>query len=253
MVVKFSVPNPVEVVRYNPLFTHWPTEVVAKFKMPRLVEVTSTGEPFWVKVNALTFPEPVAFVKVRFVEETVSAASWPDPVAFVKVIPVEETAVANTFVELTFPASMSVPVADTRNWVLEFTWKSMKLPLKPTAGFMPMKVPVTFDPWIEFGPMWKSEVEVLDGGEPDMRRAWAPEFESVMSPVAVNVPVCRFPLPVAFVKVMPVEEASAVISEVVAFSLSAERVPVNVGEFVIEIEPVAELQRILPMPEIVLD
>ena len=74
MVVKFSVPNPVEVVRYNPLFTHWPTEVVAKFKMPRLVEVTSTGEPFWVKVNALTFPEPVAFVNVIPVDETAVVA-----------------------------------------------------------------------------------------------------------------------------------------------------------------------------------
>ena len=50
MVVKFSVPNPVEVVRYNPLFTHWPTEVVAKFKVPRLVEVVKTAIPFCVIV-----------------------------------------------------------------------------------------------------------------------------------------------------------------------------------------------------------
>ena len=38
-VVKLRIPRPVLVVRYRPLLAHCPIDVVAKFKIPRLVEV----------------------------------------------------------------------------------------------------------------------------------------------------------------------------------------------------------------------
>jgi hypothetical protein len=79
---------------------------------------------------------PVALVKVaRWREESpvaVKVATWrfPLPVAFVKVIPVEETTPRKV-------VAVTLPEESTLNWVLEFTWRSMKLPLKPAAMFAP--------------------------------------------------------------------------------------------------------------------
>ncbi len=83
-----------------------------------------------MRVATWKFPDPVALVKVRPVEETVVAvkvvAERLVPVAFTKVRAVEDT----RFV-------VRVPVADTENWVELFTWRFRKSPVKAT-GFEPM-------------------------------------------------------------------------------------------------------------------
>ena len=72
----------------------------------------------------------------------VATCRFPLPVALVNVMPVEETVVARTVVALIvfvvkFPARVKVPVAETLNWLLELTCRSMKLPLKPEAMLAP--------------------------------------------------------------------------------------------------------------------
>ena len=95
---------------------------------------------------------PVAFVNVRRWRDespvAVNVPTWklPEPVAFVNVMFVEETVVATMVPMEKLPEDVIVPVPETANFVLEFTWKLMKSPLNPLAGFEPMKVPVVCDP-----------------------------------------------------------------------------------------------------------
>ena len=64
----------------------------------------------------------------------------PEPVAFVKVMLVEETVVARSVLKEALPARVRVPVAEILAWDDEFTWKFRKSPEK-TAGLIPMYVP----------------------------------------------------------------------------------------------------------------
>ena len=82
------------------------------------------------------------------------------------------------------PAAVIVPVPDTENWVLELTWKLMKSPLNPAAGFEPMNVPVVFDSWMVFGPIWTSCELVDAGGAPETMRALSPVRDDWRYPVA---------------------------------------------------------------------
>ena len=125
--------------------------------------------PVVLRVATCRFPVPVALVNVRpwrpvtpvtfKVPETFAlpvvlrVAIWrfPLPVAFVNVRPVEET------LAMSVPAVMT-PLEETRSWVEELTWKSMKLPEK-LVGFAPMKVPEAEPAWIMFGPSCRSEEE----------------------------------------------------------------------------------------------
>ena len=133
-----------------------------------------------------TLVEETLFAE-RLVEETEAKVDWPvtvkvpacrlpDPVAFVNVMFVDDTVVANTLVLLKFPAKAKVPVADTLNWVLEFTCRSIKLPTKVEEGLEPIKVPVTFESWMGFSPSW-TKAELVDAGgmAPERRRAVAAE------------------------------------------------------------------------------
>mgnify|MGYP001561622716 FL=1 len=78
---------------------------------------SSVARPVVLNVPTWKLPEPVAFVKVMLVEETVVAV----------IVPIEK-----------FPAAVTVPVAETANFVLEFTWKLTKSPVKVELGFAPM-------------------------------------------------------------------------------------------------------------------
>ena len=131
-----------------------PVFVTAREPMPRLplpvafVNVRPVEDATLVTMRVATwrFPLPVAFVNVRpvvdatLVMKRLAACRFPEPVAFVNVRPVEETVVARSVETVTLPAKVAVPVADTLNCVLEFTWKFTKSPVK-AAGFMPIYVP----------------------------------------------------------------------------------------------------------------
>ena len=84
------------------------------------------------------------FVPEALENVVVESVVWPVTVRYPPtLIFVEETFVEDTFVTAIRPAS-TVPVADTENCVDELTWKLMKSPLNPVAGFEPMKVPEAF-------------------------------------------------------------------------------------------------------------
>ena len=109
--------------------------------------------PEILRVAAETLPEAVRLVPEAFVKFRVGKVPWPVtemfvPEALVKVKPwraaapeivmlVEETLVEETLAAESSPANRAVPVAETMNWVEEFTWKFRKSPEKP-AGLMPM-------------------------------------------------------------------------------------------------------------------
>ncbi len=82
--------------------------------------------------------------------------------------------------EFVRPVMVMFPAPSTLNFVDELTCKSMKLPLKPEAGFEPRKVPVVFESWIVSGPSWNNCELVLAGGLPERRRARAPLLEDWM-------------------------------------------------------------------------
>ena len=82
--------------------------------------------------------------------------------------------VARVELELRSSDEDATPAPLTEKTVEELTWKLMKSPLK-IVGFEPMKVPVVWESWIVFGPIWISWELVDAGGEPVMRRALSPE------------------------------------------------------------------------------
>ena len=132
----------------------WRKFVVVSPRVPEALLKTRFVEE---TVPAVTRFVTVMFVEETLVEETLFAAKLP-VVSLVEETLVEETFVAarlavvilveETFVEETLevirrltvmlPASVTVPVAETANWVDEFTWKSMKFPTKVEEGLEPM-------------------------------------------------------------------------------------------------------------------
>ena len=102
---KLTIPSPVLVVRYNPLFAHCPTLVVAKLAVPRFVEVVMYPGLVQVRVfpeNVRPTPPKVVVVKLpeAFAERSV-------PVAFVKIV--EEL---NVVVEFSASPPVNVCAAD---------------------------------------------------------------------------------------------------------------------------------------------
>ena len=119
-------------------------------------------------------PVPEAVVKLR-----VGKVPYPEAVIFVVETLVEETVVAMIVPTEKLPADVIVPVAETRNWVDELTWKLMKSPEKAT-GLMPIYVPdAALPPWMMLGPRRRSELV-----------AWAKGFaEKMVDEEKVAIPV----------------------------------------------------------------
>ena len=134
--------------------------------------------------------------------------------------------VANTNVE---EPLMTVPSA---YWIA---------PVGPAAiAVAPVTVPqLTFPS----GPVWS---------------AFAPTLQLVVPEIVrfVDVALCAYTLKIESVDVAEVPVACVKVSVFhnwlvpVTFKVCAESVPVNTGLFVIEIDPVADPQMMLPMPEI---
>jgi len=143
---------PVAFVKVRPVIVEDVCQAFVDETVPAVsqpVEVALVNVRPWRPVTPVTFKVPETFA----LPVVLRVATWrfPLPVAFVNVRPVEET------LAMSVPAVMT-PLEETRSWVEELTWKSMKLPEK-LVGFAPMKVPEAEPAWIMFGPSCRSEEE----------------------------------------------------------------------------------------------
>ena len=167
-------PDPVALVKVRPviveLFTYsWLDDVIERFcstAFPPMVENISV--PLLFSAPALAAPVKTSAFAAQGVE--VESVPLPAVVEVTYLLPPASKR---------FPATNTVPVAETLNWLEEFTCRSRKLPLK-VAGLEPMKVPVVDPPWMMLGPSWKRDEEARSCGVPESRKARAPVWEDWM-------------------------------------------------------------------------